>query len=195
MSYLWSFASFDADRLLALFADPAGAATARLVELAGRAGAGFDDPAHAADVARRFAGSGLSYEGLDARDGRVADALVMLIFSTVGFGRELDIENLSDEGVHPLEINELLARVPDASLLTVLILGRRAGQDEPSRCEYCVLAPDELGTLLREINLGLADERPWPTANGRAALQRDLRAPLERALEQGRWVYGRLSQG
>src|SRR5262245_21251424 len=193
MSYLWSFSTFDAERLLNLFLEPAGPATARLVELCGWDGAGFADPSHAADVARRFAGNGLSYEGLDAADARVADGLVMLIFSHEGFERELGVEHLSDEGVHPLEINELLARVPDARLLPTLILGRRAGQDEASRCEYCVLAPDELGALIREINTGLADERPWPTANGRDALQRDLRTPLERALERGRWVYGKVS--
>jgi hypothetical protein len=195
VSYLWSFATFDADRLLSLFGDPAGAATARLVELSGLEATGFDDADRAADVARRFAGSGLSYEGLDAGDARVADKLLMLIFSPEGFARELGVEDLSDQGVHPLEINELLARAPDARLLPALILGRRAGQDEASRCEYCVLAPDELAALVREIDRGLADERPWPTAAGRATLQRDLRAPLERALEQGRWVYGRLSQG
>jgi len=128
MSYLWSFATFDANRLLALFADPSGAATARLVELTAWEGAGFDDPVHAADVAARFAGSGLSYEGLDARDARVADQLVMVMFSPEGFEPDLAVEYLSAEGVHPLEINELLARVPDARLLPVLILGRRAGQ-------------------------------------------------------------------
>ena len=193
MSYLWSFATFDADRLLSLFGDPGGPATTRLIELCAREGAGFDDAAHAADVARRFAGNGLSYEGLEAADARVADALVMLIFSPEGFAQELAVEYLSDEGVHPLEINELLARVPDARLLPAVILGRRAGEDETSRCEYCVLAPDELGALLYEIDSGLADERPWPTALGRDALQRDLRAPLYRAHEQGRWVYGQLS--
>ena len=193
MSYLWSFATFDADRLLALFGDPAGAATARLVELSRWEGAGFDDAANAADVALRFAGSGLSYQGLDARDARVADGLMMLIFSPEGFGRELGIEHLSDDGVHPLEINELLERVPNARLLPVLILGRRAGQDEPSRCEYCVLAPDELGALIGEIDSGLADDRPWPTASGRATLERDLRGPIQRALAQGRWLYGQLS--
>jgi hypothetical protein len=193
MSYLWSFATFDADRLLALFADPAGAATARLVELTAWEGAGFDDPVHAADVAARFAGSGLSYEGLDARDARVADQLVMVMFSPEGFEPDLAVEYLSAEGVHPLEINELLARVPDARLLPVLILGRRAGQDETSRCEYCVLAPDELGALLREIDRGLADDRPWPTAYGRATVQDHLRQPIQRALEMGSWVYGQLS--
>ena len=193
MSYLWSFATFDADRLLALFRQPAGAGTARLVELSGWEGAGFDDATHAADVAMRFAGNGLSYEGLDADDACVADDLVMLIFSPEGFGGELGVAYLSDEGVHPLEINELLARVPDARLLPGLILGRRAGQDEPSRCKYCVLGPDELGTLLWEIDSGLADGRPWPTAKGRATVQRDLRSPIQRALELGSWVYGRLS--
>jgi hypothetical protein len=193
VSYLWSFVTFDADRLLGLFGDPAGAATARLVELTASDGAGFDDAAHAADVATRFAGSGLSYEGLDARDARVADGLVMLIFSPEGFERDLAVEYLSDEGVHPLEINELLARVPDARLLPALILGRRAGEDETSRCEYCVLAPDELGVLLQEIDSGLADDRPWPTAYGRATVQDHLRSPIERAVEQGSWVYAELA--
>jgi hypothetical protein len=193
VSYLWSFSTFDADRLLGLFADPAGAATARLVELIASDGAGFADTARAADVAMRFAGSGLSYEGLDAGDARVADDLVVLIFSPEGFERELGVEHLSDEGIHPLEINELLARVPDARILPTLILGRRAGQDEPGRCEYCVLAPDELGALVREIDSGLADDRPWPTAYGRASVERDLRLPIQRALEQGSWVYGQVS--
>jgi len=193
VSYLWSFSTFNADRLVALFSDPGGEATARLVELTGWDGAGFDDAGFAASVAASFVASGLSYEGLDSRTTGVADAVVMLIFSPEGFERELEEEHLSDEGVHPLEIKELLSRAPDARVLPVLVSGRRAGQEEPSRCEYCILSPDEVAGLLDEIETALAADRPWPTEDGRKTVEAYLRPPLQVAHAEGRWVYAQLS--
>lgn len=193
MSYLWSFHSFNADRLLTLFADPQGEPTARLLDLTRWDGAGFDDPENAATVASAFVGSGLSYEGLDAEATQVADQVVMLIFSPEGFENDLEVEHISPDGVHPSVIEELLGRTERARVLPMLVSGRRAGQDAPSGCEYCVLSPAEVSALLDEVDEGVSVPRPWLIEYASDVVEEDLRQPLRLASETGRWVYCQLS--
>jgi hypothetical protein len=193
VSYLWSFQSFDADHLATLFADPREEPTARLLELVQGDGAGFDDPTLAAKVAAAFVGSGLSYEGLDARAARIADGVVMLIFSPEGYEDELEVEHISPDGVHPSLIKELLGRTERAEVLPLLVSGRRAGQEDPSDCEYCVLSPDEVATLLEEVEAGLSSQRPWSTDYGAEVVDECLREPMRGAEAVRRWVYCQLS--
>lgn len=193
MSYLWSFHAFDADRLVTLFADPRGEPTRRLLDLTRWDGAGFDDPAYAATIAADFVRSGLSYDGLDAGATRVADGVVMLIFSPEGFEEELQVEHISPDGVHPTVIKELLGRTQRARLLPTLVAGRRAGQEQSSDCEYCVLSPDEVTNLLEEIAEGMSAPGPWSTGYGAEVLDECLRQPMRQAQINHRWVYCQLS--
>jgi hypothetical protein len=193
LSYLWSFHSFDADRLATLFADPRDAPTTHVLELTQWEGAGFDDPEYAATIAAEFVGSGLSYEGLDARATRVADEVVMLIFSPEGFEEELQVEHISPDGLQPTHIKELLGRTERAHILPLLVAGRRAGQEQSSDCEYCVLSPDEVTTLLEEVDEGMSAQRPWSIDYGAELLDECLREPMRQAQASHRWVYCQLS--
>ena len=193
MSYLWSFHTFEADRLVSLFADPRGEPTTRLLDLTRWDGAGFDDPEYASTIAAEFVRSGLSYDGLDTEATRVADQVVMLIFSPEGFEEELRVEHISPDGVHPTVIKELLGRTQRVDILPTLVAGRRAGQEQSSDCEYCVLSPDEVTTLLGEVDEGMSVQRPWSTDYGAEVLDECLREPMRQAQANHRWVYCQLS--
>ena len=191
MSYLWTFHSFDAERLSALFADPLGQAVGRLRELVRSPEAGFRDPDTADLVVEALVASGLSYENLDQRQARVADEIIGLIFSPEGFAADLDMVSLSDEGVHHGELKELMQRNPQATLLTILVRsGRRAGQDQPVQCEYCILEPSEVSAMIDEVQTAIAQPVEWSDEWRLANTQEFLLAPL--AAASSRWVYGHL---
>ena len=108
MSYLWSFQSFDADRLTSLFADPDGPALAQLIDLIGSDLAGFDDAIEAASTARAFIASGLSYDSLNIQQSRDADEIVSLDLLAEGLADDLGVAYLSDDGIHPSDVEEVL---------------------------------------------------------------------------------------
>ena len=190
MSYLWSFQSFDAERLVSLFADPQGAALARLLEVVE---SDVDDPQDveaATSLARRFVAAGLSYEGLDRRESRAADDMVALIFSPEGFAEDLGVAYLSDEGMHPSDIEELIARNPLVAVLPALVRGRRAGQEESTQCEYCVLSPAEVASAIEEVGRAIDSPSPWSTEWAPTNARDFLLQPLIAAGD--RWVYAQL---
>jgi hypothetical protein len=193
MSYLWSFQSFDAMKLSALFANERGPAADRLRTLV-RSDSdefGFDDPDEAAAVADALLASGFSYEGLDRRQARVADEVVALLFLPEGFAPELDVVNLSEEGVHHGDLRELIARNPDARMLQMLVRsGRRAGQDEPVQCEYCILDPTEVASLIDEVRTAIAQPIQWSDEWRKSNSEDFLLSPLLAAGD--RWVFGSL---
>ena len=190
MSYLWSFQSFDAEKLVSLFSDPDGPAMSRLLDLVQSEISGFRDAEAATSVARAFVASGLSYDDLSERQARDADDLIVLIFSPEGFAEDLDVAYLSDEGFHPADVKELLARNPTAAVLPALVRGRRAGQDQPMECEYCFLSPGEVASVIDEVRAAIDAPAPWSEEWARANAEGNLLQPLASAGD--RWVLGQL---
>jgi len=193
MSYLWSFKSFDASKLSALFGNERSPAADRLRTLVRSDSdeSGFDDPDEAALVADALLASGFSYEGFDRRQARVADDVITLIFLSEGFSSELDVVNLSEDGIHHGDLRELVARNPDASMLQILVRsGRRAGQDEPVQCEYCILDPSEVARLIDEVRTAIAEPIEWSDEWRRSNSEDFLLSPLLAAGDL--WLFGSL---
>ncbi len=190
MAYHWWFASFEAERLFELFADPSGPAVVRMVALAPELQTRLVDPPTAVRVVQTFLASGLSYDDLSLREATAADDLVPEIFSPRGFGAELLVEPLSPAGIPQTLVRELVTRLPSASALKSLISGRRAGQDQPSACAYVVLEPAEVALLIHEVEAALAVWLPWESEGGPQMTRDLLLAPLRDSV--GAWVFGQL---
>lgn len=190
MAYHWWFASFEAERLVDLIADPSGPAVARMVALAPELQTRLVDADTALRVVQVFLASGLSYDDLSLREATVADDMVPELFSPRGLGEELRVEALSPAGIPLTVVRELLGRLPGATVLRTLISGRRAGQDQPGSCGYVVLEPAEVKALIAEVEAALGAWMPWGS-DSTPQLTRDLLlAPLRDSV--GAWVFGQL---
>lgn len=190
MSYSWSFASFSPDALALLLG---GGHERELDAFVQRVGDGADgivpgDP----EIARALLESGFSYESFDARTAREADDIVFAAFSPEGFWDVLGMRVESPDGVDPLVIEELLGRGGGGAMLPLLRSGRRCGEETPSACQYCVLSPEEVTILLKDVRRSMAAPIGWSEPYVPEVIVECLIEPLQNGVRDGRWVFASL---
>ena len=191
MSYLWWFSSFSPVALERVLTDGDQGRLDDLVALASEEETRFADTLTQGTVARRLLSSGLSYEGFDEKQARIADDVVQLVFSPGGLWEELEMEGVSPDGVHPSVISELMART-ETSVLPLLVKGRRAGQDEPVQCEYCILSPAEAAQAVDDAERAMAAPMAWSADYLPEEVAECLVGPLRAGSTDGRWIFASL---
>ncbi len=198
MSYLWSFSSFDPARFTRLLGPRPGLNEDDFRDMLGWDDLDAQDRVVMGKLISHLATSGFTYAGLDHRMVQGLDAVVPILFSPEGLEAELDIRAVSDRGVHPSVLKELLRRAAgaglDAPLLTLLETGGRrtnakdVATAEP--CEYCILQPKEAVALLAEVHVAAELDAPWSSADVLEIVERGLIDALERVTLRNRALVG-----
>jgi hypothetical protein len=192
MSYLWSFYSYDPVEYQRYLTGQGALSQENALALLDWDAEAFGGSDAVEWLASHLSLSGLSYEGLvDIAPGQL-DAVVPALFSPEGLERELAVEPESPEGVHSSAFSELVARCAStdrpARLLTILARGgRRANGEEPqAACEYCLLSPDEVKTMLGEVDVAFSVDTPWSAAYQPQLVDECLRQVLRRVVAKGK---------
>lgn len=151
------------------------------------------DAADARRLAERSAHDGISYANLSSREASCLDQLLQALFAPEGLAEKWEVVPESPDGLHPSIVQELLPRAVGATLMPVLLVGRRYGAAESSACGYCFLSPTECERLAAEAEQALASTNAWSGAWLPGVVVDCLIGPLRSASSKGRPVFGSLT--
>jgi hypothetical protein len=200
MSYAWSFESFDHGGFQQFFGNASADKETELVQALTCEDCedyfGFTDLAHVERVARQVARTGIAYDGLSSEDAEMLDQILGAVFCDEGLAEELGVEHESPDFVVPAVISELIQRAEGSVQLTVLPLlvhGWRFGaQDLNANCEYCILPPEHVTTLVNEVRAVTNLPKPWSADYMPELVTECLIEVMDSIGRKQKWLYAQL---
>jgi len=136
---------------------------------------------------------GINYGELSPSEAARLDELLPVLFAPEGLEGQWGVAAESPDGLHPAVVRELVTRAGGASLLPILLGGRRYGVAKPSACGYCFLAPAECEQLTAEAERALASEGLWSGDWLPGVVSECLIVPLRSAVSKKRPMFGSLA--
>jgi hypothetical protein len=162
-------------------------------------------------LARHLAGSGFTYEGLDATQAIQLDEFGSRLGSPEVLGDELDVKWHSPDFFHQSFASELFDRTGNnrswsawiaylghqpprllVQYLPLLLTGRRFGTNAEAPRSlgsyYIILSPPEAVALRHEAVIASNASIPWRRKGSRETVEDALLAPLSQVIESSRWT-------
>lgn len=192
MSQLWHFYSYSEAAFKAYLGGGDAVATEEVVAAATWDEGAWSDLEAVRRLSSTIAQRGIDYPGRSPSEAALLDELIPALFAPEGLAEQWAVVAESPDGLHPSVVRELLPRSQGASILPILLGGRRYGAAELFDCGYCFLDPAECERLAAEAGRALASGGPWSGAWLPEVVAECLIGPLRSASSKGRPVFGSL---